>query len=146
MFRLSDRLAGGAVLLGGIALLAGTTFIDVNALQSDLTARFFPTLVSLGLIACGLLLAARPSGRLTASSLSSLVNQRAILTAALFLVYCLTFRHVDFRLGTALFVLTVMWVLGARRPIELILTPLLVSASVFLLFRYAFNVLLPVWI
>ena len=69
-----------------------------------------------------------------------------MLSATLFLIYCLTFRYVDFRISTALFVFAVMWVLGARRPLELILTPVLVSASVFILFRFAFNVLLPVWI
>tara|TARA_R110002110_G_scaffold3344_2_gene17049 strand:+ start:419 stop:859 length:441 start_codon:yes stop_codon:yes gene_type:complete len=146
LFRLSDRLAGGTVLLGGIVLLAGTAFIDINELQSDLTARFFPTLVSMGLIFCGTLLAVRPSERLLASSAAALFNHRALISAALFLIYCLTFRYVDFRLSTALFVFGVMWVLGARRPLELVLTPVLVSGSVFILFRFAFNVLLPVWI
>ena len=68
-----------------------------------------------------------------------------MLIAALFLLYCLTFRYVDFRLGTWAFTLVSLWILGSRKPVELVLIPVAVSATVYAVFRYAFTVLLPTW-
>jgi hypothetical protein len=36
--------------------------------------------------------------------------------------------------------------LGSRRPLELIVVPVVVSLGIYAVFRYGFSVLLPVWI
>ena len=94
----------------------------------------------------GGLLALRPGELGTADALSGLMRRRGLLIAALFLLYCLTFRYVDFRLGTWAFTILALWILGSRRPLELALIPVAVSAAVYAVFRYGFTVLLPTWI
>jgi putative tricarboxylic transport membrane protein len=146
MFRHADRLAGGAISLGGIALLAGTRLIEINELQSDLTARFFPTLLAAGLVLSGMVIFLKPGILTTGTAIAGIVNRRAMLTALLFLAYCLGFPYMDFRLGAFAFTLAAMLVLGARRPLELVLVPVLVSGAVYSIFRFGFSVLLPTWI
>ncbi len=74
-----------------------------------------------------------------------LLDRRVLLFAGAVLLYFLTFRHLDFRVGTWLFMLGWMVLLGARRPLELALVPLLTALLVWLTFRYGFTVLLPTW-
>jgi len=94
----------------------------------------------------GGLLALRPGDLGTVDALAGLMRRRGLLIAALFLLYCLTFRYVDFRLGTWAFTILALWFLGSRKPLELILIPVAVSAAVYAVFRYGFTVLLPTWI
>lgn len=141
----ADRLAGMITLAAGLCLAAAATQIDILASQPTLSARFFPYLLAGVLVIAGALLALSPGETPLGQVLGRLLARRGLAFGALFLVYALTFRYVDFRLGTWAFVLAAMWVLGARRPLELILLPTAVSAATYLLFRYGFTVLLPVW-
>jgi len=141
----ADRLAGIVTAAAGLALAAATTRIDILAGQPTLSARFFPYLLAIVLVAGGLTLALRPGGTPLAVVIERLLARRGLLFAALFLVYALTFRYLDFRLGTWAFVLAAMWVLGSRRWLELAVLPPVVAFATYLLFRYGFTVLLPVW-
>lgn len=141
----ADRLAGIAVAAAGIVLAAATSQVDVLAGQPTLSARFFPYLLAAILFGGGVLLVWRPGARPLAKVLEQLLAHRGIVFAALFLAYALTFRYVDFRLGTWLFVLAAMWVLGSRRWLELALLPPAITLVTYFLFRHGFTVILPVW-
>lgn len=145
MLRRADRVIGLIIVAGGIALAILISGIEINAQQSTLSARFFPTLLVAVLIGFGILLVLRPGLQSTSKVLTDITQRRGILIAVLFLTYCLTFRYVDFRFGAWAFTLLAQWVLGSRKPLELILVPILVSGSVFLIFRYGFTILLPTW-
>ncbi len=141
----ADRVAGATLCVAalGVALAAAT--IEVLPGLPTLSARFFPWLLAAVLGASGLTLALRPGDGDLRETLSRLFAARAVALAALLLLYALSFRHVDFRIGTWAFVASSMWVLGSRRATELLLVPALVAAVVYTTFRYGFSVLLPVW-
>ena len=146
MPRKADRIVGLAVAAFGLVLAALVADIEINERQSTLSARFFPGLIAGALVLLGGLLALKPGELTAADAVSALIRRRGVLIAALFLLYCLTFRYVDFRLGTWAFTLVSLWILGSRKPLELVLIPVAVSATVYAVFRYAFTVLLPTWI
>ncbi len=142
----ADRIVGLAVVALGLALALLVAGIEINERQSTLSARFFPGLLAGALVLLGGLLALRPGDLGTSEALAGIMRRRGLLIAALFLLYCLTFRYVDFRLGTWAFTILSLWILGSRKPLELALIPVAVSAAVYAVFRYGFTVLLPTWI
>ena len=145
MPRKADRVVGLAVAAFGLVLAALVADIEINERQSTLSARFFPGLIAGALVLLGGLLALKPGGLTAADAVSALIRRQGVLIAALFLFYCLTFRYVDFRLGTWAFTILALWILGSRKPLELVLIPVAVSATVYAVFRYGFTVLLPTW-
>ncbi len=141
----SDRIAGLATVVGGAALAIACLSIETSLAQAELTARFFPLLLSIALIVLGGVLTVRSGERALSQSLRELLAPGVLTFAALLIVYFLSFRYVDFRLSTWLFMLVAMVAMGSRRPLELIAVPLGVSLGIYALFRYGFAVLLPVW-
>lgn len=141
----SDRLAGLVITFLGTAGLIATAQVDVIGAGTALTARFFPYLLTGGLVLCGIALAVRPGETPLADVLERLTDSRGLAFAVLFCVYAFSFRIVDFRLGTFVFVLGAMMVMGERRPLALLITPALISGGAYLLFRHAFTVVLPTW-
>lgn len=141
----ADRVAGAAVAAFGAALGVLAAQIDVLVGGPAVDARFFPFILAGVLLIGGAALALRPGDTPIETVTARLLDRRALLFAGLFLAYALSFRHVDFRLGTWAFALAAMWALGARRPLELALIPPLLALGVFYLFRHGFTVLLPSW-
>ncbi|TNE35550.1 MAG: tripartite tricarboxylate transporter TctB family protein [Alphaproteobacteria bacterium] len=141
----ADRIAGGLTLIAGLALAAATSQIDILENEPTLSARFFPYVLALILTFSGIVLMLKPGKAELAGVLNKLMEMRGIAFAVLFLLYALTFRFVDFRFGTWLFLLSTMWILGARKWWELLILPMLFSGTLYLLFRYGFIVLLPTW-
>lgn len=140
----ADRFVGVLVCVFAVAVAIATAGINVLA-ANTLSARFFPYLLAACLMLGGLFLTLRPGMTALVDVTAQLLNRRALSFGALFLAYALTFRYVDFRFGTWLFVLASMWVLGSRRPLELVSLPIVVSGLVYLQFRYGFTVMLPTW-
>jgi len=140
----ADRVAGVVICLFGAVVAMATSRIDILP-GNTLSARFFPYLISACLILGGVMVALRPGPVSLSEVMDQLLNRRALSFGALFLVYALTFRYVDFRVGTWLFVLASLWILGSRKPLELVLLPVAVSGLVYLQFRHGFTVMLPTW-
>ncbi len=141
----ADRALGIATIVGAALVVFASSNLQVLQGTGTLSARFFPYLLAVALAGGGLVLIAAPGDAPLRKVVQSILTPSTLLVAAAFAVYAFTFRYVDFRLSTWLFVLITMWVLGARKPLELIVTPLAVSLVTFYLFRYGFTVLLPTW-
>jgi putative tricarboxylic transport membrane protein len=141
----ADRLAGLVIAGAGLALAAVTAQVDILAHQPTLSARFFPYVLAVVLCVAGVGLALRPRDVPLGDVVTNVLARRGVGFAGVFLIYALTFRVVDFRLGTWLFMLATMWILGARNRIELLVLPIAVTGAVYLLFRHGFTVLLPTW-
>ena len=75
----------------------------------------------------------------------ALGERRRVLVAMAIAIYFLSFRIVDFRVGTFVFTAVAMVLMGARRPLEIVVVALAVSLGMYALFRYGFTVLLPTW-
>lgn len=141
----ADRVAGLVICLVGVAGIVATAGVDTIAGQNTLSARFFPYLLTGALAVGGAILLLAPSPQPFGAVVARLLDGRGLAFAVLFVVYATSFRYLDFRLGTTAFVLAAMVVLGERRPLVLLLTPVLVAAVAYLLFRHGFTVLLPTW-
>ena len=141
----ADRAVGLAVAAAGLALGWAASGVETLAQQTTLSARFFPTMLAVVLLAAGLGIAARPGEQRLIDAVAPILSPRVLAFGGAFLLYALTFRHVDFRLGTALFMGVALWSLGSRRPVELIGLPIAVALGVWAAFRHGFTVLLPVW-
>ena len=145
MIRHPDILSGLAAVAGGAALIYVSLNIDVAPGQTALNARFMPILAAACIVACGIGIAAK--GFLAEpTELPFGINPRVTAIMVAFLAYFLSFEHVDFRFGAWALTLICMYVLGARSPVQLVLTPLLTAAVIYLTFRYGFEVILPTWI
>lgn len=141
----SDRVVGVFAVLSGLLMFAMSYAIKFNPNQLTLSARFFPFLLSGAMLCLGLGLCLRPGPLLLRKVLPTLASLQGSQVAILVLLYFLSFRYLDFRVGAFLFMLLVMLALGARRPWEMVLVPTLVSGGIYVIFRYGFSVLLPVW-
>lgn len=141
----SDRIAGAATVAAGAALALASFAIETSPAQPELSARFFPLLLSSALVVLGIALLIQSGGRELSLALRQLFAPGALVFGGLLLAYFLSFRYVDFRLNTWLFMLVAMIAMGSRRPLELIAVPLGVSLGIYALFRHGFAVLLPVW-
>ena len=150
----ADTLLGLLSVAGGLLVtLAGLRIAGPSG-EPGLPPGAFPILLGLLLVILGACLAWRgqrgagssaPGGRTARQVRESVASPRSLALCGLVLGYFLTFRMLDFRLGSWLFVLAAMWTLGARKTGELLLLPVAVSGSLYLLFRYGFTVLLPTW-
>lgn len=147
MWRLSraDGVLGLAAIAAGLLLGVLSADIPVNLGVQTLSARFFPRLLAVVLVLAGLAQLLAPGPRAARETVRALRERRRLLFAAAVAAYFLSFRYVDFRVGTFVFMAAAMWLFGSRRWLELILVPLAVSAATFVLFRYGFTVLLPTW-
>lgn len=143
--RRADGVLGLAALAAGLLLAVLSADIPVNLGVQTLSARFFPRLLALALAIAGLALIAAPGPQGAAEAARALLQRRRLLFGVALAAYFFTFRYVDFRVGTFVFMLASMWLFGARRWLELVIVPLVVSAGAFALFRYGFIVLLPTW-
>jgi uncharacterized membrane protein YeiH len=144
MFRHPDVLAGAVTLALGAALGLASFFIDINPNQTTLTARFVPLLIASILTLCG--------GGIIINGLRSasqpmpfLFSRKLLIVASFLLAFFLTFAFVDFRVSSWLLMLSTMYVLGNRNWRQLLWVPVAVSSVIYLIFRYLFEVILPVW-
>ncbi|MEX0731238.1 MAG: tripartite tricarboxylate transporter TctB family protein [Aquisalimonadaceae bacterium] len=141
----ADRALGIAAILAGILIAFASSHVQLLPGSTAVSARFFPYLLAAILSAGGLTLILWPGAVPARDVVTRILTPSALMVAATFSIYAFTFRYMDFRLGTWLFVLITMWILGARKPLELIITPIAVALITFYLFRYGFTVLLPTW-
>jgi hypothetical protein len=138
-----DILSGLFVLvLGAIVVILGQ-MIEISPAQG-LSARFFPILCGVGLVAMGGGIIFQGI-RGEPLPLPFLFDFRVGATIVAFLIYFMTFAIVDFRLGAWAMMLVGMYILGARSRMQLLCVPIAVSAATYLMFRYGFKILLPIW-
>ncbi len=144
MIRHPDILSGLAAIIVGATIIYVSLGIDIAPGQTTLNARFMPLVAASCIVLCGVVILVK--GFIAAPApLPFGVNPRVMAITALFLAYFLSFEYVDFRFGAWVLTLASMYVLGGRKPLQLVLTPVLVSAIVYLVFRYGFIVILPTW-
>ena len=68
---------------------------------------------------------------------------RSFFLALCTLSFTLAFGHVDYRLICPVYIAAVLWILGRRRPKDIVMISVLSTAVLYALFRYGFMVLLP---
>ena len=145
MIRHPDIASGAVIIVAGLWVAYVGQTIEVNLIDSTLTARFFPILCAIGLVLSGIGITAK--GLLSpATKFPFLMNARVAALMAILLVYFFTFAHVEFRLGAWAVMRASMYMLGARGKRQLIFVPIGVAFAAYFVFRFGFTILLPVWI
>ncbi|MGQ7792464.1 tripartite tricarboxylate transporter TctB family protein [Faunimonas sp. B44] len=139
-----DSVAGLAlVLVGGVATYLSLQ-VDAGPSALTLPPNFFPLLCTIGTVVIGVALMVQ-AARAEPQPQPSLLDRRVAAVLGLMLVYFVTFEHVDFRVGSFVFVLATMLVMGCRSLAQLALVPLGVVAAVYFTFTSLFSILLPTW-
>jgi putative tricarboxylic transport membrane protein len=144
MVRHPDLVSGPVIVIVGAATIYFSLQIDTADLTGGLSARFFPLFCGGVLLVAGLAICINGL-RAAREPLPFIADARLLTVTGLFLLYFLSFAHVDFRVGAWALMLSGMLALGARRPLTLLLVPILTSAAIYLSFRYGFTILLPTW-
>lgn len=140
-----DVVSGAALIVVGAATLALSLDISRGPDTLNLPPNFVPLLCSGGIILAGLIVLAR-SLFSEARELPVVLNGRIAAVALALGLYYWFFEQIDFRLGSWVFVLATMFIMGCRSWKQLLITPIAVSGGIFLIFRYLFEILLPTWV
>lgn len=144
MVKNPDVLAGAALILFGAVAVWLTLDIPRGPDLQGIAPNFVPLLCAGGILLSGVVLMLRAL-RSAAAPLPKVLDRGSAGVAALIGLYYWFFEQIDFRVGTWLFILGVMLVMGSRNPRRLILVPFLGTAVIYLMFRYLFEILLPTW-
>lgn len=147
MLAARSGLGISAVIMGGVVVFLSSslpTFLD----EPGIPPGVFPTALGLLLMLLGLLLIVRAQRHVREEpSLGEVWRQmrrgHGLQLSCLVLVYFAAFQYVPFLLGSSIFMLLSMLVLGAKIRVQLFIIPIVASTALFLLFRYGFSVLLP---
>ena len=139
----SNRLLGGLTVIGGLIVWIAAGGIQMPADSHTLSPRFFPKLLAAALMLLGAALFVMGGGRSLAEVFSRLRAPRNYLLVACTLIFTTAFGHVDYRLLCPIYIAAVLWVLGRRKPKDIIVISITATAVLYLLFRYGFMVLLP---
>ena len=142
----SDTILGALAVIAGLLLLWASFFIPTSGFVTTLSAQFFPRVLAGVMVILGGLLLARPRSDTLQGALAPLATARFAGFVLATAFYLIAFPSVDFRLGTALFLLAGIVLMGARKPLELVLVPVLGALGMWIIFRFGFTILLPVWI
>lgn len=139
----SNRLLGCITLVVGVAVWLAAGSIQMPPDSHTLSPQFFPKLLAAALVLLGAALAARGDGQSFEAVCSKMRHPRNICLAACTLAFTVAFGHIDYRLLCPVYIAAVLWILGRRKPKDIILISLSATTILYLLFRYGFMVLLP---
>lgn len=143
--RLPGYVIGVIFLLAGLVLVLGSLGFPDAVGRGDPGPDFVPRLVGAGLILCAiphLIRVPAPAGADEQyPERAALVRIGLVFLAMVAYAYLL--RELGFILTTILFILATLWLAHARKPLLLILIPLLTAMGLHLIFAEMLNVPLP---
>lgn len=138
-------------VIGAIFLLAGVTFV-VGSIgfpdavgRSDPGPAFLPRVVGVGLIACAIphLLRVPAPGAADEQYPDRDALGRIALVFVAMVAYAYLLRELGFILTTTVFMVVTLWLASARKPVVLVLLPLLTALGLHFIFAEMLNVPLP---
>jgi putative tricarboxylic transport membrane protein len=136
-----------ACVLLTITLLYGvlTAGLPARSLPNTPGPAFFPWLITAALatLSTALLVRGLRGSREPGRSVPSPVTPRGWLALAAFLIYVALLPVLGFLIASVPFFAALMFLYGEHRRLHIALTAMLVPTLVFVVFRYAFQMLLP---
>lgn len=150
--RLPGELVFSCLMLLLSAFLLWTAF-GISGFKSATSAGSFPMAAAATMLVCSLVVVVQtaPAPMAAAEAGESLprhfVRRIAppvlLWTTAAIVAYMLTLERVGFIVGSYLFLIVSMWILGGRRIWLNLLVSALVLAAIYVIFQTAFSVVLP---
>lgn len=139
----SNRLLGGIAALVGAVVWLTAGGIQMPLDSQTLSPQFFPKLLAAGLVILGSLLVILGGGQPLGQVFAKVSLPRNYCLVGCTLLFTLAFGHVDYRLICPVYIAAVLWILGRRKPKDLVLISVTATVILYLLFRFGFMVLLP---
>ncbi|WP_319237883.1 tripartite tricarboxylate transporter TctB family protein [uncultured Propionivibrio sp.] len=143
-----------ADIIGGlIGILIGLYAIWEGAnMPEDVVMKigpsFFPTILASLLIIFSLVLIVnalrgKSKGEVTPLKLSDKGVQRGLITLVAAIVFCISLDPIGFIPTAIVFLAVMMWVMGNRKPLLMIVVPPLITLSIWLIFEKVLNLSMP---
>ncbi|WP_256839784.1 tripartite tricarboxylate transporter TctB family protein [Ornithinimicrobium faecis] len=143
--RAPGYVIGAIFLLAGITLVVGSFGFPEAVGRSDPGPAFLPLVAGVGLIVCALAHLLRVPAPATADE--QFPDRGALGRIAVAFVtmvaYAYLLRELGFILTTTLFMLVTLWLANARKPLLLVLLPLLIAVGLHFIFAETLHVPLP---
>ena len=142
-----DLLAGALLLVFGIGYGLLTLALPNRSLPNTPGPALFPTIISSGLILLSIALIVQSVRSDDAGKTIDAFFDRARSLALIgFLVFIVILPYVGFVVSSIPFFAGMMWLYGERRFVVVAVSALLVPLLLYYVFRFGFQVLLPVGI
>ena len=141
-------IVGGiiGILIGLYAIWEGLQMPTDHVMK--IGPSFFPIILSAILIIFSLILIVnalrgRSKGKVTPINFADKGVQRGLITLGSAAVFCLAMEPLGFIPTSILFLIFMMWVMGNRKPLTLLIAPPLVTLGIWLVFEKALNLSMP---
>ena len=145
--KVADIIGGViGILIGGYAIWEGTN------MPPDLIMKvgpsFFPTVLAGLLIIFSLAsiifaLKGKSKGSVEPLKLSDKGAQRGLIMLVAAIIFCAVFEPLGFIPSAILFLVLMMLLMGNRKPLQLVIAPVLVTFSIWLIFEKLLNLSMP---
>lgn len=150
--RLPGELVFSCLMLMMSAFLLWTAY-RISGLKSATSAGSFPMAAAATMLVCSLiavaqaarapLAAGEPGESLVRQFFRRIAPPVLLWTTLAIVVYMLTLEWLGFVVGSYLFLIVAMWILGGRRIVLNLVVSALVLAAIYVVFQTAFSVVLP---
>ena len=145
-----DVIVGAIVLIIGVAYGLMTASLPDRSLPNTPGPAFFPWLITGGLLVLSVALLSRSltvDGSESPQASSDRLAYRRVLFLLWFSVYLVILPYAGVLPASVPFFVGLMWLYGERNRLALTLATIIIPASLFYIFRLAFQILLPagVW-
>lgn len=140
-----ERVAAGGVLALGLFMLVGARAIVVRNETGGIDPRWWPTVIAIGIVACGLWMLANSLlgnhlEREVAPSRRTGWIQAIATVAGIVVVLVLWRLGITFLMLGPAFLIAINWVYGLRRWTSLVLFPGIIAALLYGVFRLLLKV------
>lgn len=150
--RLPGELVFSCLMLLLSAFLLWTAF-GISGFKSSTSAGSFPMAAAATMLICSLVIVVQtvpapmvsgdPGESLPRHFMRSIAPPVLLWTTLAIVIYMLTLERVGFIVGSYLFLIGSMWILGGRRILLNLVVAALVLAAIYVVFQTAFSVVLP---
>ncbi|MGI9258799.1 MAG: tripartite tricarboxylate transporter TctB family protein [Gammaproteobacteria bacterium] len=142
-----DLLAGALLLIFGIGYGLLTLALPNRSLPNTPGPALFPTIISAGLISLSIALIVRSVRKGESGATAAAVFERSqTLALAGFLAFIVVLPYAGFVAASIPFFAGMTWLYGERRVVVVAVSALLIPLLLYYVFRFGFQVLLPVGI
>lgn len=150
--RMPGELVFSCLMLMMSAFLLWTAY-QISGFKSATSAGSFPMAAAATMLVCSLvtvlqtvkapLAAGKPGESLVRQFIRRIAPPVLVWTTAAIVTYMLTLEKLGFLVGSYLFLIVTMWILGGRRILLNLVVSALALAAIHVVFRTAFSVVLP---
>jgi len=141
-----DAIVGTALLTVGIAYGVLTASLPNRTLPNTPSPAFFPWLITGALIVLSAALLIRAfigAGRESPRTAVDAESKLQAFTLVWIVLYLSALPYIGFLLASVPFFAGMMWFYGERSRVAIPLAAVIIPASLFYVFRYGFQILLP---